>query len=741
MSLPVPNIDDRSFEEIRDEALARIPVHNPEYTNFTESDPGATVLEVFAFMVESMLYRANQVPERNRVKFLRLLGIDRRPATVARGLVTFANSRGALEARTVDPETEVRAGSVPFRLPRGLEVLPVESAVYYKKSVDLSTEEKRRAREIHERLHESYTPPGSTTELSFYETARLPVPEPGAPLPSLDLAASTPPGDQSLWLALLARPGDDLGSAREQLAGSTLSLAVVPDLRDPERVLSPRGEPDERREARLSFALPDVRTSEARYRVLDARILQDVLAEPGVVELDLPDDPSLLDTWRFEFPLESGVGAYPPTLEESTAAERLITWIRIRPAGDEEEGRSSLPARFSAVGVNGARIEQRTRVVAEYLGAGTGTPDQTVRLAHTPVLSDSVELTVDGERWTRIDDLTAAPPEVPRRKQAPGGRPRTEEDPAAFTLDPSTGLVQFGDGLFGARPEEGAIIQARYDYGGGEQGAVGIGAITAGPMLPAGVTVTNPIPTWGAAAEETVETAERRVAGFLKRRDRLVSEEDFRAIVARTPGVEIGRVEVLSLTYPKPELDDVRADGVVTILVIPATDPDRPDAPRPDRLFLESVCQHLDPRRLVTTEVHVRGPIYVGVRVAIGIETVAGAAAPPVRQEVQEAVRTFLSPLRGGFGEDGWPLGRIVDARELLTVASRVSGVSSVEEIRLLDEEGAEREEIPLRTIELPRLTEIKVAAGPAPELGAVPPPEDPGEGEFLPVPVVPPEC
>jgi len=115
MSLPEPNIDDRSYEEILDEALERIPVHNPAWTNFNESDPGVTMLQVFSFVVESMLYRANRVPERNRIKFLKLLGVDRRPATVAEGLVEFRRPRGPAEATLVPRETEVRAGSIPFR--------------------------------------------------------------------------------------------------------------------------------------------------------------------------------------------------------------------------------------------------------------------------------------------------------------------------------------------------------------------------------------------------------------------------------------------------------------------------------------------------------------------------------------------------------------------------------------------------------------------------------------------------
>ena len=66
MPITPPPLDNRRFADLRDEALARIPVHTPEWSNFNASDPGVTLVEVFAFLTESLLYRANQIPERNR---------------------------------------------------------------------------------------------------------------------------------------------------------------------------------------------------------------------------------------------------------------------------------------------------------------------------------------------------------------------------------------------------------------------------------------------------------------------------------------------------------------------------------------------------------------------------------------------------------------------------------------------------------------------------------------------------
>src|SRR5438045_4559176 len=97
-----PTLDNRTYQDLVNEALARIPVHNPEWTNYNESDPGVTLVELFAFLTESLVYRANQIPERSRRKFLSLLGVPLSPASSAQGLVQIVNEKGALQTTTLD---------------------------------------------------------------------------------------------------------------------------------------------------------------------------------------------------------------------------------------------------------------------------------------------------------------------------------------------------------------------------------------------------------------------------------------------------------------------------------------------------------------------------------------------------------------------------------------------------------------------------------------------------------------
>ena len=73
MPLPLPNLDDRRYTDLVDEALALIPTVAPEWTNHNPSDPGITLVELFAYLTEMLLYRLNRVTDDNTRTFLKLL--------------------------------------------------------------------------------------------------------------------------------------------------------------------------------------------------------------------------------------------------------------------------------------------------------------------------------------------------------------------------------------------------------------------------------------------------------------------------------------------------------------------------------------------------------------------------------------------------------------------------------------------------------------------------------------------
>lgn len=89
MPLPAPNLDDRRFQGLVDDAKRLVQARCPEWTDHNVSDPGVTLIETFAFMMDQLLYRLNRVPDRNYVKFLDLIGVRLFPSTAARVDCTF----------------------------------------------------------------------------------------------------------------------------------------------------------------------------------------------------------------------------------------------------------------------------------------------------------------------------------------------------------------------------------------------------------------------------------------------------------------------------------------------------------------------------------------------------------------------------------------------------------------------------------------------------------------------------
>ena len=740
MPLPPPEIDTRTWRELMDEALRRNAVHTPEWTNLSDADPGVTLLQLFAFMSESIIYRTNNIPERNRRAFLRLLGLGLRPAGVARGLVAFEKSGGPVEADMLSQGAGLAAGDVPFLLTGGLDVLPVSATAFYKRS--LTGDALAEARAAYGALYASFaTPPtgdAALNALTFYETVPLESPRPGETGQGIDIGADAIDG---LWIALFARRNTEVADARSALVGKTLNLGIMPALDETGLAHLP-GEtsPENFQALVIETPNPDAPGTTPSYRPLTAAPDANPLIAPALLALNLGDTP--LQTWDNLEPLEPGTGAYPPDLEDDPRADRLITWLRVRlrSDGDAAAGGGQVTFKVSWAGINAGRVENRVSVPAELLRQGNGQPDQTATLANTPVIPDSLVLRVNGAIWNRIDDLLAAPAEAGARGQS---SPTADSENAhVFTLAPATGEIMFGDGLHGARPPRGAVIVASYDFGGGPSGQVGIGALKPGAGIPAGVRATNPVPTWGGSAAETLAQAERRVPTVLANRDRLVTETDFAIIAKGTPGVDIGRVDVLPLVRPAdPSLN---APGAVTVMVIPQNDPRTPEAPLPDRLFLQAVCEHMAPRRLITSELHVHGPVYVDIWVSVAIEVTPGRDTPTVRNAVTAAIKEFLSALKGGFAGNGWPLETAVDPAEILVQAAQVDGVRRIDQLLVGDSSGPITTSRSLTGLELPRLAGVSVVAGGdpvpleelqglAPAIGTTP--------AATPVPAIPEEC
>lgn len=86
------NLNDKSFEQIRDEAAAQIPIYSRDWTNYNAADPGITILENLAAFLALQQSELNEVPEKIKEKLLGLAGFMIRKGNAANIYVSLKNT-------------------------------------------------------------------------------------------------------------------------------------------------------------------------------------------------------------------------------------------------------------------------------------------------------------------------------------------------------------------------------------------------------------------------------------------------------------------------------------------------------------------------------------------------------------------------------------------------------------------------------------------------------------------------
>lgn len=90
------NLNDKSFEQIRDEAIAQIPIYSRDWTNYNAADPGITILENLAAFLALQQSELDEVPEKIREKLLGLAGFTIRKGNAANIYVSLKRAETQL---------------------------------------------------------------------------------------------------------------------------------------------------------------------------------------------------------------------------------------------------------------------------------------------------------------------------------------------------------------------------------------------------------------------------------------------------------------------------------------------------------------------------------------------------------------------------------------------------------------------------------------------------------------------
>lgn len=114
----MPNLDDRTFEELRADAIEFVRNRDGAWNDLGDGDPGTLLLEAFAYLTDMLIFRLNRVPNKARREFLELMGVQIRPPAAAYTELRFErpeeDTRGEV---TIPAGTQVRADDSASRTP------------------------------------------------------------------------------------------------------------------------------------------------------------------------------------------------------------------------------------------------------------------------------------------------------------------------------------------------------------------------------------------------------------------------------------------------------------------------------------------------------------------------------------------------------------------------------------------------------------------------------------------------
>ena len=621
MPLSAPRLDDRSFQDLVDDAKRFVQERCPHWTDHNVSDPGVTLIEAFAWMTDLLLYRLNRVPDRLYVTFLDLLGVSLFPPTAARVDVDF---------RLSAPQDAVVV------VPAGTVVATARSAA--DEPVGFTT------------LHDLEVVPGQV-KLVGTGTGDDPIEDRTS---RLGMATVVPFADPPV-------EGDALYVGFDQsLPGHTVLLTLACE--------EGRGhgiEPDRpplRWEALTAdgWAACDV----ARDTTLGLNV-------NGQVELHVPAGHTTRPLAGRPEGGQQGDGRSLGLLRC-----RVVRHPDIKPY-TESPGIRSLEG--AVVGATVEAINAET-VEDEVLGHSSGVAGQELTLEHAPVIPSDEPFVIQVVREGETEEWSIRANFADSR---PDDRHFTLDRMAGVVrFGP---IVREADGTvrnLGAVPAKGAVLRVpRYRHGGGVRGNVAPGAISVlRTSIPLVASVSNRRAARGGVDGETVAEAKVRGPVQLRTRNRAVTAEDFEAL-AREAAPDIRRVRCIA----DSEGDDPAGVRVLIVPAVTSPDGRlRLDDLLPSDEACATIQAYLDERRLVGTRVRVEPAQYTGVRVRARVSAEAHAEPGAVAEAARTALYRHFNPIAGGDAGRGWPFGRAVRIGEAYGVLQGLAGLDVVEHLELL---------------------------------------------------------
>ncbi len=668
--LPNSNLDDRTFQDLVDECILRIPRYCPEWTDHNPSDPGITLIELFSWLTDQMLFRFNQVPRRNYVAFLELLGIRLQPPASARTDLTFYLTSDLTESYCIPANTEVAT-----------EQTQTDEAIVFSTDRPLWIGKPNLTHFLTSQTVED-SPQALRDRVTDLWTREANGQWQGSEQPIFD---EQPQPGNSFYLVL---------DPEQPLEGNVLAITLKGAAATPTGInpnFPPRRWEAWNGEHWQSVLLGERDDATRGFSFSEMAEQGENPVQGADVTLHLPQ------RW--------------PATRFTTYQGRWLRCVYTTPAANQP-GYSSSPRiiglEVQAIGGT-VGASHSTQVRSESLGTSEGTPGQTFQLQGAPILArrdhEYMLVTPPGglpQTWKEVTDFADSGPED-----------------LHYTLDSLTGTIQFGplirepvqlkqqthirstvqqqaqavvareleeisslERQYGAvPPREASLVMMAYRMGGGRQGNVQPGTLSIlKSAVPYVSRVLNHIPARNGADGESLDQAVLRAPQMLRTRDRAVTPEDFETLTQRSAGGAVARVRCLPAVNPNEA-------GTVRLMVVPQSNTDLlklEEGMSPELFALspqlqQQILGYLSERQLLGIQVQLQEPEYVGVQVQTEIGLQPEYNNPRAQEEVlfnmRMALYRYLNPLAGGPDGKGWPFGRPVYPSDIVALLQQTPGV------------------------------------------------------------------
>lgn len=692
-NLPKSDLDDRTFAELVNECLLRIPRYCPEWTNYNPSDPGVTLIELFAWLTDQMLMRFNQVPRRNYVAFLELLGIRLQAPAPSQTEVTFYLSASLPEAYTIPAGSEVATlrtedeEAIIFSTDHPLVI--AKPRIAHLLAAPTTQEKPEYLRDL---LQDVWTE-DPEQEWSGQEIALF----------------SDPPQPNNCFYVVFDenQPIDGNVIALKFKGESATTTGINPN--NPPRYW----------EAWDGYVWQPVLLKDSDDRTKGFSFSE--LANEGINPLQGAEI-------IFHVPLTWNVSQF------STYRGRWLRCSYVELTGNQSGySRSPHIIGMSARAIGGTvTVTQCHAITNEVVGESNGKAGQVFYLLNKPVLP-------------RKEDeylLITPPVGLPQIWHEVENFSESGANDLHYVIDSNSGMIQFGpfvqapnyqsqhtlqrmrlqgepmqrvlpDGTsaiainsdsnqnlnsrlsgnqYGAIPPKGSVIQmVKYRTGGGFRGNVQKGSIQiAKNAIPYVASLTNHLSACNGADAESLDDVAIRVPKMLKTRDRAVNQSDFEYLTLIAGEGAVARV----LCTPTKRKEDA---GIVKLLIVPRVRTEGIDQGQgiaPEQFVLtpqlsDRILNYLDERKMLGVQIQLESPQYVGVCVQTEIALEATYSNPLVQQDIVRKLKVmlyrFLNPITGGVQGQGWEFGRPVYPSDIVKLLQNVQGVRFLGTVQLFE--------------------------------------------------------